>query len=162
MQKFALMAAVAVAALMAVPGAANAQWYAGAGYTQYDADHADSTGGITGRLGYRVNPNLAFEGEGTVGTNDGNNASLNSAVGAYAVGILPVGSSGFDVHGRVGYNQLDIDRSAAPNIDAGGLSYGVGAGYNFTQRFGVRADWTRTETDDDNADAVSLTGTLNF
>ena len=161
MQKFALMAAVAVTAMMAAP-TASAQWYAGAGYTQYDADHADSTGGITGRLGYRVNPNLAFEGEGSVGVNDGDNASLNSAIGAYAVGILPIGSSGFDVHGRVGYNQLDIDRDAAPNIDDGGVSYGVGAGYNFTQRFGVRADWTRTETDSDNADAISLTGTLNF
>ena len=161
MQRFAFLAAVAVSALMAAP-TANAQWYAGAGYTQYDADHADSTGGITGRLGYRVNPNLAVEGEGTVGTNDGDNASLNSAIGAYAVGILPVGSSGFDVHGRVGYNHLDISRDAAPDIDDGGLSYGAGVGYNFTQRFGVRADWTRTETDADNADAVSLTGTLNF
>ena len=161
MQKFALMAAVAATALMIAP-AANAQWYAGAGYTQYDADHADSTGGITGRLGYRVNPNLAFEGEGTVGVNDGDNASLNSAVGAYAVGILPVGSSGFDVHGRLGYNQLDISSDAAPDIDAGGVSYGAGVGYNFTQQFGVRADWTRTETDDDNADAVSVAGVVNF
>ena len=161
MQKFALMAAVAVAALAAAP-TASAQWYAGAGYTQYDADHANSTGGITGRLGYRVNPNFALEGEGTVGVNDGNNASLNSAIGAYAVGILPIGSSGFDVHGRLGYNQLDIQRDAAPNIDDGGVSYGAGVGYNFTQRWGIRADWTRTETDSDNADAVSLAGTLNF
>lgn len=162
MKRFAMMAAVAAAALMAVPSAAQAQWYAGAGYTQYDADNADSVGGVTGRLGYRVSPHFAVEGEGTVGVAEGDDAELNSALGAYAVGILPIGTSGFDVHGRVGYNQLDIDRDAAPDIDDGGVSYGAGVGWNVSQSVGIRADFTRTETDDADADAISLGGTVNF
>src|SRR5262245_46950923 len=162
MKKFAMMAAVAAAALMAVPGDANAQWYEGAGYTQYDPDNADHVGGVTGRLGYRIGPHFAVEGEGTAGVNDGDDASLNSAIGVYGVGIMPIGSSGFDVHGRVGYNQLDIERDAAPDIDDGGISYGGGIGYNFTPSLGVRADWTRTETDDGDAVGVSLGGVLNF
>lgn len=162
MNKFAMMAAVAAAAFVAVPAAAHAEWYAGAGYTQYDADNADSVGGVTGRLGYRVNPNFAVEGEGTVGVSDGDNADMNHAVGIYGVGILPIGSSGFDVHGRVGYNQIDIERDAAPDIDDGGVSYGAGIGWNVANNVGLRADFTRTETDAADADAISLGGTINF
>ena len=162
MRKFAILAAVAAAALMAAPVSAHADWYAGLGYTQYEPDSADETGGITGRLGYRMNPNFAVEGEGTFGIDDGDDSELNSAIGVYGVGILPFGSSGFEAHGRVGYNQLDIDRTLAPDIDAGGLSYGAGVGWNATQSLGIRADWTRTETDDGDADAISLGGTINF
>jgi hypothetical protein len=162
MKKFAMMAAVAAAAFVAVPAAAHAEWYAGAGYTQYEADDADSTGGVTGRLGYRLTPHFAVEGEGTAGVSDGDNASLNSAIGIYGVGTLPIGSSGFDVHGRVGYNQIDMDRDAAPDLDDGGLSYGAGVGWNVTSRVGLRADFTRTETDSADADAISLGGTINF
>ncbi len=162
MNKFAMMAAVAAAAFVAVPAAAHAEWYAGAGYTQYDPDGADHVGGVTGRLGYRMSPNFAVEGEGTVGVNDGDNAELNHAVGVYGVGILPIGTSGFDVHSRVGYNQLDISRDAAPDITDGGVSYGAGVGWNVTQRVGIRADWTRTETNDGDADGISLGGTINF
>src|SRR5262245_5798676 len=113
MNKLAFMAAVAVAALTAAPMSAHADWYAGAGYTQFDPDNADNVGGITGRLGYRLNPNFAVEGEGTFGVDDGDDAQLNSALGAYAVGILPIGSSGFEAHARAGYNQLDIERDLA-------------------------------------------------
>jgi hypothetical protein len=162
MKKFAIIAAVAAAALMAAPGAAHAQWYVGAGYTQYDPDNADHVGGVTGRLGYRFGPHFAVEGEGTAGVDDGDDADLNSAIGVYGVGIMPIGASGFDVHGRVGYNQLDIERDAAPDIDDGGISYGAGIGYNFTPSLGVRADWTRTETDGGDADGVSIGGVLNF
>jgi hypothetical protein len=162
MKKFTLMAAVAAAALFVAPVSAHADWYAGAGYTQYEPDDGDSTGGVTGRLGYRLSPNFAVEGEGTFGIDDGDDAELNSAIGIYGVGILPIGSSGFDVHGRVGYNQIEMDRTFAPDIDDGGLSYGAGVGWNATQSLGIRADFTRTETDDGDADAISLGGTINF
>jgi hypothetical protein len=162
MKKFALMAAVAAAALLTAPAPAHAQWYAGAGYTQYDPDDGDSTGGLTGRLGYRFNPYIAVGGEGTLGVDDSDNSELNSALGAYAVGIFPFGSSGFEAQGRAGYNDLDIDRTAAPDINGGGFSYGAGLGWSANRSWGVRADWTRTETDDGDADAISLTGTYNF
>jgi hypothetical protein len=162
MNKFAMMAAVAATALMAVPAVAHAEWYAGAGYTQYEPDDADDVGGVTGRLGYRFSPHFAVEGEGTVGVDDGDDADLNSAIGAYAVGILPIGSSGFDVHARAGYNQLDIERDLAPDIDDGGLSYGAGVGWQVGERFGLRADYTRTDTDDADVDGISLGGTVSF
>jgi hypothetical protein len=162
MNKIAMMAAVAATALMAVPAVAHAEWYAGAGYTQYQLDDAD-VGGVTGRVGYRFTPHFAVEGEGTLGVDDDSNAELNGAYGAYAVGTLPIGSSGFDVHGRAGYNQIDVDGTGPQaDIDAGGLSYGAGLGWRVGERFGLRADITRTDTDDGDADAISLGGTINF
>src|SRR5687768_13273728 len=59
MRKFAILAAVAAAALMAAPVSAHADWYAGLGYTQYEPEDADENGGVTARLGYRMNPNFA-------------------------------------------------------------------------------------------------------
>ena len=162
MNKIALMAAAAAAALAITPVAAQAEWYAGAAYTQYDLDAAD-VGGVTGRLGYRFNPNFAVEGEGTLGVEDDDNAELNNAFGAYAVGILPIGASGFDVFGRAGYQQFDIDGSGPqPDIDEGGFSYGAGVGWRLGGGFGIRADYTRTEADDEDIDAISLGGVVNF
>jgi outer membrane immunogenic protein len=162
MTKFALMAAVAVATVAMAPIAAHAEWYAGAAYTQYDLDAAD-VGGVTGRLGYRFNPNFAVEGEGTLGVEDDDNAELNGAYGAYAVGILPLGTGGFDVFGRAGYQQFDVDGAGPqPDIDEGGLSYGAGVGWRFGAGFGLRADYTRTEADEEEIDAISLGGVVNF
>jgi hypothetical protein len=42
------------------------------------------------------------------------------------------------------------------------LSYGAGLGWRVGERFGLRADITRTDTDDGDADAISLGGTINF
>lgn len=162
MKKFAMVAAVAAAALMAVPAAAHAEWYAGAAYTQYDFDEAEA-GGVTGRLGYRFTPNLAVEGEGTIGVDDDDNAELNGAYGAYAVGILPIGTSGFEAHGRAGYQQFDVDGAGPqPDIDEGGFSYGAGLGWRLGNGLGLRADYTRTEADESDIDAISLGGTVNF
>jgi len=162
MKKFAMMAAVAAAALMAVPAAAHAQAYAGAAYTQYDFDEAEA-GAVTGRLGYRFTPNLAVEGEASLGVSDDDDAELNGAYGAYAVGILPIGASGFEAHARAGYMQFDVDGAGLqPDIDEGGFSYGAGVGWRATENFGIRADYTRTEADDSDVDAISLGGSFNF
>ncbi len=159
MKKFTMMAAVAAAALMAVPAVAHAEWYAGAAYSQYSVEDAD-LGGATGRLGYRMNPNFAIEGEGTVGVDDDQGVELNHAVGAYAVGILPIGSSGFEAHGRVGYQTVEVDTPLG-DVDDDGLAYGVGVGWNATSIIGIRADYTRMEGDLD-TDAISLGASFNF
>jgi hypothetical protein len=162
MKKFALMAAVAAAAMMAVPAVAHAEWYAGAAYTQYELEEAD-VGGVSGRLGYRFNPNFAVEGEGTFGVEDDDNAEFEGAYGAYAVGILPLGASNFSVHGRAGYNHVEVDGTGLqPDIDEGGFSYGGGVGWNLGGSWGLRADYTRTEADDEDVDAISLGATMNF
>lgn len=160
MNKFAMMAAVAVAALLAVPvSSAHAQAYAGAGYTHFDYDGGD-VGAVTGRLGYRLNPNFAVEAEGSTGIEDDDDVELNHNLGAYAVGMLPI-SQNFDLLGRVGYQTTEIDTPLG-DADADGVAYGVGAQYRFTPSFGVRADFTRMEGDDEEADAISLGGVVNF
>ena len=126
MKKLAVSLAALAAAAFGLPALAHAEPYAGVGYTWYDAE-GDDVGGITGRLGYRFTPHLAVEGEGTLGVDDNDGAELNHALGIYGVGTIPVGSS-LDVHGRVGYNHLDIARSNGPDINDGGLSYGAGVG----------------------------------
>lgn len=160
MKKFAMMAAVAAAAMMAMPAAAHAEWYAGAAYTNFDADGAD-IGAATGRLGYRFHPNFAVEGEGSVGIDDEDGVELNHNAGLYAVGIVPV-TSNFDVHGRVGYQQTEVGTPIGDFSDEG-VGYGVGATYRFTPNLGVRADWTRLEgSDEAEADAISIGGVVNF
>jgi outer membrane immunogenic protein len=159
MKKFAMMAAVAAAALMAVPAVAHAEWYAGAAYTQYQFDDSD-VGGVTGRLGYRLNPNFSVEGEGTFGVDDDEGVELESALGAYAVGTLPFGSSGFSAHGRIGYQTVEVDTPLGGEEDDG-VAYGVGLGWNAMTNVGVRADYTRMEGDEE-VDAISLGAQFNF
>ena len=158
MNKLLLCAAAALGATFALPAAAHAQVYVGAGYTHYDTDSGD-IGGVTGRVGYRFNPNFAVEGEGTFGVEDDDTVELEHAVGAYAVGILPLGQR-FDLHGRVGYQQTEFDTPLG-GADADGLAYGVGATFNVTERFGVRADYTRLEGDLD-TDTIGLGGVVKF
>lgn len=158
MKKYAMMAAVAAAAMLAAPTAAHAQWYAGAGYTQYEFDNAQ-VGGVTGRLGYNFTPHFGVEGEGTLGIDDDNGVELDNALGAYAVGRVPLGAS-FGVHGRVGYQTIEVDTPLG-GADDDGLSYGAGVSWQATPGLGIRADYTRFEGDED-ADALSLGGVVNF
>jgi hypothetical protein len=68
----------------------------------------------------------------------------------------------FDVHGRVGYQQSELDTPLGDVSDEG-IGYGVGATWRFAPSFGVRADYTRLEGDDDaEADAISLGAVVNF
>lgn len=158
MNKFAMMAAVAVAAMLAAPNAAHAQWYAGAGYTQYEFDNAE-VGGVTGRVGYNFTPHFGVEGEGTFGVDDDDGVELDNAVGAYAVGRIPLGNT-FGVHGRVGYQTIDVDTPLG-GVEDDGVSYGGGVSWQATPGLGIRADYTRFEGDND-ADSISLGGVVNF
>jgi hypothetical protein len=159
MKKLAMMAAVAAVALLAAPMSASAQGYVGLGYTNFDYDGGD-VGAVTGRLGYRLNPNFAVEGEASTGVDEDDAIELNHNVGAYARAILPV-TSEFDVHGRIGYQTTEIDTPLG-DADDDGIAYGVGAEWRFTPAFGLRGDWTRLEGDEGEADALSLGGVLNF
>lgn len=166
MKILALSAAVAALAALATPAAAqtwdSGQVYGGLGYTQYSFDDED-VGAATARLGYRFHPNFAVEGEAATGVSDDDNAELDNAWGIYGVGILPV-SERFDVFGRVGYQQVEASRDIGPDIENEGAGYGVGANFRVTDRFGVRADYTRLDGGDDgeDADAIGVSGTLNF
>lgn len=159
MRKIAMMAAAAAAAVMAVPAAASAEWYAGAAYTQYDLDGPE-VGAVTGRVGYRVNPNFALEGEAGFGVDDDGGVEIDSTVAGYAVGILPLGTSGFSAHGRVGYQTIEIDTPFG-DADDDGVAYGGGVSWRAAGNLDIRADYTRLEGDED-ADAISLGAQVNF
>lgn len=158
MNKVAMLAAVTAAVMLAAPAAAHAQFYAGAGYTVFDGDAGD-LGGVTGRLGYRINPNFAVEGEGTIGAEDDGAVELNHNIGAYAMAILPVGST-FDVHGRVGWQRSEFSTPLG-DVDDDGVGYGVGATWRVTPGLGVRGDFTRMDGDIE-ADTISLGAVVNF
>lgn len=161
MKKFALIV-IAAAAMAATPALAqDAGWYAGGGYTHYDLEDAN-VGGVTGRLGYRFGPNFAAEGEATLGVQDDDNAELDNAFGAYAVGIAPLSPS-FELFGRVGYQQLSIDGSGpVSDVDGSGLGYGAGVNVRLGAGLGIRGEYTRLDTDDDEVDAISIAGVVNF
>lgn len=166
MNKIAMVAAAAAAsaAIMAASPASaqtapSGNWYANLGYTHFDTDRGD-LGGVTGRLGYRINPYLGGEAEYTGGVSDSNTGRLSNAWGVYGVGTLPV-SGNFDLLGRVGYQEINIDgRHGATNSDGQGLGYGAGVQWRASPGLGVRGEYTRL-TDAD-ADTWSLSGVLNF
>lgn len=109
--------------------------------------------------GYKFNPNFAIEGNyadlGELSIKSivtaPSSATINTSWEAKtwalsAVGIVPLAYK-FDIFGKVGFQYWDVDykRSAparASESDNGtDLTYGIGADYNFTDRFALRAEW---------------------
>jgi OOP family OmpA-OmpF porin len=115
-------------------------------------------------LGYRVNRNFAVEGSymnggefgGTVSSIFGT-ASVKAdatAWGIAALGIVPV-SEQFELFGKLGFvrGESDADVNIGGTIvtvgDSGTeLAYGLGAVYNITRNFGIRAEWENIDDAD--------------
>ena len=161
-----LLLATAAVSLFAVPAMAQTvsapQWYGTAGYTALDADGAD-LGAVTGRIGARLSPNFAVEGEGSIGVRDDDItvAGVNGKVehdydaAIYGVGILPV-SPNIELFGRLGYGTTKVKADIAgvsAEADGESFNYGLGGVYNFDAQNGVRADWTRRDFRDDGGEA---------
>jgi outer membrane immunogenic protein len=151
-----LTCAIAAALAAAIAPAAAEGIYAGAGYTNYSSEDAD-IGAVTGRLGYQFHPNIAVEGELGTGVGDDDGAELDTAWGVYGVGKINVSPS-VELFARAGYQGVEIEGAAADND---GLGYGVGGQWNLTDRFGVRADYTRLEGDEE-VDTLGLSGVVKF
>ena len=171
MKKLAISVAAILAGAIAAPAAANAEAYANLGYTQFSADDVD-VGGITGRLGYKFNPNFGIEGEATFGVSNDTadflgtpvEIELNHQYGVYGIGFLPLGDS-VELFGRVGYSTIDAEGSFggfSAGVDDDGIAFGGGAQWNFTPKFGVRAEYTRLEGNDDGVNAYGLSGVFKF
>lgn len=161
-----LMIATAAAALTvaAVPAASQAQEvYGNIGYANVDLDNA-TVGAIQGRLGYKFNPYVGVEGEAAFGvkgdTVSGVDVDLKHEVGAYVVGFAPV-SPNIDLFARVGYTSSTFDTSLG-DVDGDGGAWGVGAQYRFTDKDGVRLDWTRHDYDGADADVWALSYNRKF
>jgi len=140
---------------------------AGAPATSLSKDDSDTGFKIYG--GYRFNRHFALEaGYTDLGTFGATRTVLASPGGTLraetkvsgvhfdAVGILPLAER-FSLFGKVGgyYNEVKTTLSTTggvsllPGVAASrshsdvNLKYGIGAGFDFTERFGLRAEWER-------------------
>lgn len=156
-------------ALIAAPAAfAQGDFELSGGYSNVDIGPAE-TGALNARGTYFFTPHLGVEGEAAVGVKDDDfgigKVELDHALGAYGVLQAPV-SERFSLHGRLGYSATELSaNNAALNAaaaDVKGVSYGVGAKFFPSERFGIRGDFTKHEGDRNDADVVSIGGVVRF
>lgn len=164
MKSLMMAAATAAFTVVAVPAVSQAQdVYGTVGYANADTD-AGKLGALQARLGYRFTPNVGVEGEASFGVKDdstgGVNVKLKDEFGAYVVGFVPVTPQA-ELFARVGYSTTTFDTSLGDQ-DRDGVAYGVGGQYHFTDKDGVRLDWTRHDYDAGNADVYALSYTRKF
>ena len=164
MKSLMIATATAALAMAAIPAASQAQEvYGTIGYAGVDADGAD-LGAIQGRLGYRFNPYVGIEGEAAFGVSDdtvgGVDVKLQHEVGAFVVGFIPVTPKA-ELFARVGYTSASFDTSLG-DVDGDGAAWGVGGQYHFTDKDGVRVDWTRHDYDAGDANVWSVGYTRKF
>jgi outer membrane immunogenic protein len=181
--KSLMIAAASVATLATVgfAGAASAQdtatdttVYGTVGYANVAADgDADvNLGAIQGRIGARFGKYFGVEGELATGVVEddfdvlGTNVDvkLKHEVGVFAVGNYPI-TDRLDVFARVGYAWAEAKASGGgisetANLD--GLAYGVGGQYFFTDKDGVRLDYTRHDGNDGEADVFGVSYVRKF
>jgi OOP family OmpA-OmpF porin len=120
--------------------------------------------------GYKFNPNFAVEGLwadlGEVSaTGPGGSASMEvDGFGAAAVGVIPLNEK-FSIFGKVGAFMWDASGgggAAGSDDDGTDIMFGAGVGWNFTPKFGLRAEWERFDIDGDDVDFLSVGLQFNF
>ncbi len=168
MTKLFKISAAALIAAMAIAPMASAQTGEIQGdisLGQYMEDDADIVM-LGGHLGYGITDNFAVEGEVAFGITE-EEIGLATATVSHQAGLFGVLSTtpkdGFSFYGRAGYSFAEVEASAG-NVtvseDIDGLAYGIGAKYFFDDVNGVRLDWTKYTSSDDNvdgdADVVSI------
>jgi outer membrane immunogenic protein len=182
MNRLLLSAAAAVCAFMAAPALAQAQdhaqtawWqpsdaYASLGYTGINQGGGASIGAITGRVDERFGKYVGLEAEVSAGAAGDTNSHgygtwLDHQYAGYLVGYLPL-MRNLDLFARVGYGDSLIRYHGATGYDLNTESFNVGAGgqYFFTPHDGVRAEYTRYDSQDlgPSADTVALSYVRRF
>jgi len=173
MKSLMIIAAVAAASI-AAPALAQEQpvtVYGTVGYANTDTDGAN-LGAIQGRVGARYGQYLGVEGELAGGVKGDDfkvagtkyDVDLNYQAAIYGVGYLPVAPNA-DLFARVGYGKSEVDVSGpfvAGSADGESWNYGVGGQYFFTERDGVRIDFTRHDFDNGDADVVGVSYVRKF
>ena len=179
-------APVAIAAAMLVPAAASAQtadsgFYGSAGYAIVSPKGAPSDlGALNLRGGYQFNPYLGVEVEGAAGVDDGHftvgsgatavrgSYKLDWSLGAFGVARYPV-TERFDVFARAGVVHGEFKgkaRSGAAIVRVSDndelFAGGAGVQFNIDDRNGIRADYTRYESDDVDADVWGVSFVRKF
>ena len=84
---------------------------------------------------------LGVEGEAGFGLSSDSGLKVKSAFAGFGVARMPVGEKS-DLFARVGYHTTKVGfGNASANLD--GVAWGVGGNYMFTDKDGVRLDYTR-------------------
>ncbi|MEM9740427.1 MAG: porin family protein [Pseudomonadota bacterium] len=171
--KLALLSLLA-AGVAGTAGAQSGSFYGDIGYTFQSIDTGIEgvddidIGAITGHGGYQFTPNLAAEGEISVGVQDEDfdlgagaegSVSLNYLLGAYGrvQGNL---TPQLQVFARAGIVNAELEAEAdglgSESDSETGAGYGVGAEYMFDAVNGVRVDYTRYDIEDLESDAFTI------
>ena len=164
--KRSLALASATLTLLAAPAIAqDTGWYGDIGYqfTSIDEDGVDADlGAITGHLGYNFTPNLAVEGELGFGVQDedvgGADIGVSYLLGAYGRVEAPLGEN-LTVFARAGIVNLELEAEGAgvtASESETGAGYGIGGEFHFDGVNGIRADYTRYDIEDLEADAFMI------
>lgn len=122
-------------------------------FWELDTDGGGKRDSIGLRLngGVQFNDYFALEGHLGTGGSDGS-AELDSLVGAYAKGILPV-SREFRLYGLLGMTEVDV----ASDGSASDVSYGGGAEFDLAPNLALGADYMRyLDKSDYTFDATSV------
>ena len=120
----------------------------GSGFAGSSCDDSDTAFKIFG--GYQFNKYLGAElgyaalGDVKATFPTGDVTVEAKAWDVMAVGTFPVADR-FNVFGKLGWFRADSDASglASGSDSSSGLTYAIGAGYDFTRNFGLRAEWQR-------------------
>jgi hypothetical protein len=174
MKRALLGLALGGAAMVGLAPAASAQLYGGVGYTVFEAETGAgdaNIGTVMGRLGYKTNVFLGFEGEVAIGVQDESftvlgvpvDVGVDNEVGGFVVGFLPVPLVG-DLFARAGYANISVEASGGGQNfteDGAGLAYGGGLQFNVAF-LKLRAEYTRYEPDDGELDSWGISGILQF
>lgn len=164
-----IFAALAAAAFAISPAMAKDNgFYVGAGIGEFGVDIGpfdDSATGYKVFGGYQFMKYLGAELEyidgGTV-----EDLGLEIDVSGFnlsAMGILPVGEK-FNLFAKVGMIFWDADISGKGGGSDSGedFSWGIGGGFNFTDNFGIRAEYQGFDIDEADGDMISLGASWQF
>ena len=161
-------ATLAAAMIVAPAALAQGNLELGGSYSHIDVGPAE-VGALTARGTYFFTDYLGAEAEASIGVNDDDvgpgTVELDHSIAAFGVLRAPV-TERFDLFGRVGYAQSELSASVpglgGASEDFDGLAYGVGGRYFFTERVGLRGDFTKYEGDDNEADVISVGAVVRF
>jgi opacity protein-like surface antigen len=110
-------------------------------------------------------------GEAVLASGSGD-LELNYLLGAFVKAQYPVADR-FDLHARLGYAYIEAEANASLDGDPSdgftlaqgddnGFAGGVGATFDLTESFQLRADYTRYEFDDVDADSATVAVEFKF
>ena len=173
MNKTAIAAVLAGACIL--PSAmAESDLYVTGGYAAFDGGGATlDTITVRGGMAFHEIFGGEFEasfglGAKDIGNSAGTQVELENQFGAYLVGRYPA-MRDLDVLARIGYTTGEYQSSTSGvtgDAEVDGLAFGLGGEYMFTEQFGVRADYTRIEAEDDSfdggIDVFALSGVFKF